>query len=237
MRTRLRKITIWSYVFIAYINLLWSLIVILALYHPEFAEDLSSGAAWCFGLMPVVLWAAIIFAFLRIRTFSFDEEGFTVSYPLLFLRKRIAAEEIGRVEAFVKSDFGGKGLSFAYRVIHVNLTGPKAGKYYELRELDYLHFDEILKVKVLKIDSAKRLRLKREYIRENSPSIFDLIFWIGLFLFGDYLIGWMICLLFARHYGLIIALPLIPIVFMAEWLYIEFLLRMRREKERLKIRS
>ena len=81
-----------------------------------------------------------------------------------------------------------------------------------MRELDYLHFDEILKVKVLKIDSAKRLRLKREYIRENSPSIFDLIFWIGLFLFGDYLIGWMICLLFARHYGLIIARPLIPIV-------------------------
>lgn len=90
---------------------------------------------------------------------------------------------------------------------------------------------------MLKIDSAKRLRLKREYIRENSPSIFDLIFWIGLFLFGDYLIGWMICLLFARHYGLITVLPLIPIVFMAEWLYIEFLLRMRREKERLKIRS
>ncbi len=46
MRTRLRKITIWSYVFIAYINLFWSLIVIFALYHPEFAEDLSSGAAW-----------------------------------------------------------------------------------------------------------------------------------------------------------------------------------------------
>ncbi len=187
--------------------------------------------------MPVVLWAAIIFAFLRIRTFSFDEEGFTVSYPLLFLRKRIVAEEIGRVEAFVKSDFGGEGLSFAYRVIHVNLTGPKAGKYYELRELDYLHFDEILKVKVLKIDSAKRLRLKREYIRENSPSIFDLIFWIGLFLFGDYLIGWMICLLFARHYEELPAVPLISFVFVCEWLYIEFLLRMRREKERLKIRS
>lgn len=152
------------------------------------------------------------------------------------MQKRIAAEEIGRVEAFVKN-FSGKGPLFVYRVIHINLTGPKAGKYYELRELDYLHFDEILKVKMLKIDSAKRLRLKREYIRENSPSIFDLIFWIGLFLFGDYLIGWMICLLFARHYGLITVLPLIPIVFMAEWLYIEFLLRMRREKERLKIRS
>lgn len=222
----------------AYITLLWSLIVIFALCYSDLAqgEDLLSGADWCFGLMPVVLWSAIIFAFLRIRTFSFDEEGFTVAYPLLFLQKRIAAEEIGRVEAFVKN-FSGKGPLFAYRVIHINLTGPKAGKYYELRELDYLHFDEILKVKMLKIDSAKRLRLKREYIRENSPSIFDLIFWIGLFLFGDYLIGWMICLLFARHYGLIIALPLIPIVFMAEWLYIEFLLRMRREKERLKIRS
>lgn len=52
-----------------------------------------------------------------------------------------------------------------------------------MRELDYLHFGEILKVKILKIDYAKCLRLKREYIRENSPSIFDLIFWIGLFLF------------------------------------------------------
>lgn len=58
-----------------------------------------------------------------------------------------------------------------------------------MRELDCLHFDEILRVKILKIDYAKRLRLKREYIRENSPSIFDLIFWIGLFLFGDYLVG------------------------------------------------
>lgn len=220
----------------AYICLLWSLIVIFALYHPDLMQDeeLSSGASWCFGLMPVVLWGVVIFAFLRIRTFTFDEEGFTVSYPLLFLRKRIAAEEIGRVEAFVK-DFS-KG-SFSYRVIHINLTGLKAGKYYELRELDYLHFDEILKVKILKIDYAKRLSLKREYIRENSPSIFYLIFLIGLFLFWDYLIGWVICLLFTRHYGLIPAIPLIPFVFAGEWLYIKFLLRMRREKERLKVRS
>ena len=70
--------------------------------------------------MPVVLWAAIIFAFLHIRTFSFDEEGFTVFYPLLFVRKRIAAEEIGCIEDFVK--FCGKVLSFAYRVIHINLA-------------------------------------------------------------------------------------------------------------------
>ena len=71
----------------------------------------------------VVLWAAIIFAFLRIRTFTFDEAGFTVSYPLLFVRKRIAAEEIGCIEVFVK--FCGKGLSFAYRVIHINLAGQR----------------------------------------------------------------------------------------------------------------
>ena len=106
-----------------------------------------------------------------------------------------------------------------------------------MRELDYLHFGEILKVKILKIDYSKCLRLKREYIRENSPSIFDLIFWIGLFLFGDYLVGWMICQLFTRHYEELPAVPLISFVFVCEWLYIEFLLRMRREKERLKIRS
>ena len=91
MRTRLRRITIGSYIFMAYITLLWSLIV--------------------------------IFAFLRIRTFTFDEAGFTVSYPLLFVRKRIAAEEIGCIEVFVK--FCGKGLSFAYRVIHINLAGQR----------------------------------------------------------------------------------------------------------------
>ena len=106
-----------------------------------------------------------------------------------------------------------------------------------MRELDYLHFGEILKVKILKIDYAKCLRLKREYIRENSPSIFDLIFWIGLFLFGDYLVGLMICQPFTRHYEELPAVPPISFVFVCEWLYIEFLLRMRREKERLKIRS
>ena len=106
-----------------------------------------------------------------------------------------------------------------------------------MRELDYLHFGEILKVKILKIDYAKCLRLKREYIRENSPSIFDLIFWIGLFLFGDYLVGWMIWQLFTRHYEELPAVPLISFVFVCEWLYIEFLLRMRREKERVKMRS
>ncbi|MBE5689682.1 MAG: hypothetical protein EGQ86_19835, partial [Alistipes sp.] len=91
MRTRLRRITIGSYIFMAYITLLWSLIVIFALCYSDLAqgEDLLSGADWCFGLMPVVLWAAIIFAFLRIRTFTFDEAGFTVSYPLLFVRKQI----------------------------------------------------------------------------------------------------------------------------------------------------
>lgn len=125
MRTRLRRITIGSYIFMAYITLLWSLIVIFALCYSDLAqgEDLLSGADWCFGLMPVVLWAAIIFAFLRIRTFTFDEAGFTVSYPLLFVRKRIAAEEIGCIEVFVK--FCGKGLSFAYRVIHINLAGQR----------------------------------------------------------------------------------------------------------------
>ena len=116
MRTRLRRITIGSYIFMAYITLLWSLIVIFALCYSDLAqgEDLLSGADWCFGLMPVVLWAAIIFAFLRIRTFTFDE---------LFVRKRIAAEEIGCIEVFVK--FCGKGLSFAYRVIHINLAGQR----------------------------------------------------------------------------------------------------------------
>ena len=125
MRTRLRRITIGSYIFMAYITLLWSLIVIFALCYSDLAqgEDLLSGADWCFGLMPVVLCAAIIFAFLRIRTFTFDEAGFTVSYPLLFVRKRIAAEEIGCIEVFVK--FCGKGLSFAYRVIHINLAGQR----------------------------------------------------------------------------------------------------------------
>ena len=89
----------------AYITLLWSLIVIFALCYSDLAqgEDLLSGADWCFGLMPVVLWAAIIFAFLRIRTFT--------------------AEEIGCIEVFVK--FCGKGLSFAYRVIHINLAGQR----------------------------------------------------------------------------------------------------------------
>ena len=85
----LRRITIGSYIFMAYITLLWSLIVIFALCYSDLAqgEDLLSGADWCFGLMPVVLWAAIIFAFLRIRTFTFDEAGFTVSYPLHFCPK------------------------------------------------------------------------------------------------------------------------------------------------------
>ena len=146
MRTRLRRITIGSYIFMAYITLLWSLIVIFALCYSDLAqgEDLLSGADWCFGLMPVVLWAAIIFAFLRIRGFC----------KILWER------------AFVC--LSGHPYKF---------SRAKAGKYYELRELDYLHFGEILKVKILKIDYAKCLRLKREYIRENSPSIFDLIFW------------------------------------------------------------
>jgi hypothetical protein len=47
----------------------------------------------------------------------------------------------------------------------------------------------------------------------------------------------MICQLFTRHYEELPAVPLISFVFVCEWLYIEFLLRMRREKERLKIRS
>ena len=235
MRTRLRRITIGSYIFMAYITLLWSLIVIFALCYSDLAqgEDLLSGADWCFGLMPVVLWAAIIFAFLRIRTFTFDEAGFTVSVAFCPKADRGRRDRLYR--GFCK---------ILWERAFVCLSGhpykfsrAKAGKYYELRELDYLHFGEILKVKILKIDYAKCLRLKREYIRENSPSIFDLIFWIGLFLFGDYLVGWMICQLFTRHYEELPAVPLISFVFVCEWLYIEFLLRMRREKERLKIRS
>ena len=65
--------------------------------------------------------------YLRISSYSYVhvsiEAGFTVSYPLLFVRKRIAAEEIGCIEVFVK--FCGKGLSFAYRVIHINLAGQR----------------------------------------------------------------------------------------------------------------